>query len=116
MTDVIRAYAWYSAYPGNRNASPPRAAVRHMLTEINDELKARNLRPTGLSCQRWPSAVFHAETGDDYLSCIAVMTEPGGLARPFASWFEWQHPRWQVAMAPPPMIERAAPIVEGVVP
>lgn len=104
MTDTIRAYAWFSAFPGGRRGGPPRAAVGHMLSDIQKELNARHETPVALSCQTWPARAFGQNGLGEYLACIAVATEPGELVRSLPCWFQWQHPQWQEVDAPPPMI------------
>lgn len=107
MSDILRAYAWYSPYPsksGMRDCAPPRDAIRGMLAQIERDMRRRRAQPIGLSCSRWPASAFDDGAGKLYLACIAISIEPGGLERSLISWFEWQHPRWQHAAGPPPLL------------
>lgn len=95
---TLRAVALFARRSVGAWPQPPRPVIVAMLRELSGQLAALGYRPIALDC-----GSFFNSNGDN-VATITIAVEPGEPTRPLATWYEWQHPRWQW-MAPRAAIE-----------
>ena len=115
MTDValpviatITGHCFFKASWQSRGPllQPPYEAIALLLADLDHMLAVRRLQPVALTCEAWP--VPDRPDGMNVLAMITIGAVPGASGRSLRAWYQWQHPRWEWARRPLPVIEHDA--------
>lgn len=104
----VTTHRWFSHAVGGNGGGhsgpqPPRAVLKSMIAECVDFLAETGMRPVRVELETW-SRPPHVEPAENNALCarMRLEVEPGALDQPFATWFQWQHPRWEFSRFPFP--------------
>jgi hypothetical protein len=78
---------------------PSRDHITRLINAMQQQLDEMGQRPLTMETQCWPFGP------GKFIARILLETADGEQNRSFASWYEWQHPRWWWGMLPLPEIE-----------
>src|SRR6266700_3903850 len=96
-----RAPVFHRLCHANNAPAPTIAALSEMLDQLTRTLAELRHKPTRIlktECWGWSGQI---------LVRLRIECEAGEPARPFASWFQWQHPRWEWSLAMLPTVDLA---------
>jgi hypothetical protein len=87
--------------------APTRAALCEMLDQLTRTLAELGHKPLRiLKSESWK---VRPQDGEGWmLARLRIECEEGEATRPFASWYQWQHPRWEWSLAMLPTVDLTA--------
>lgn len=87
--------------------APTRAALCEMLDGLTRAMAELGRRPVRiLKAESWK---VRPQGGDGWLLArLRIECEGGEATRPFASWYQWQHPQWTWSLAMLPTVDCGA--------
>lgn len=92
----------------SKGPEPTRAVLCEMLDQLTRTLAALGLRPVRvLKTESW-SWRAQPNGHEELLARLRIECEPGEPTRPFASWYQWQHPAWVWSLAMLPTVDLTA--------
>lgn len=79
--------------------APTRVTLCEMLDQLTRTLAELGQRPTRiLKTESWRAG------GEKMLVRLRIECETGDPARPLATWYQWQHPKWEWSLAMLPIV------------
>lgn len=93
LPTTLYAYAPFGRGSHQCSPLPPRRALKSMLAELEQQIVDLGYFPTGVACRSWLE-------GTGAVARISLVAWPGDMTRSLASWYEWQHPRWNWIVPP----------------